>query len=116
MGDLVASHESYRDLIWNLFSVPHRINFQWYQRPIKKFITSLKLKTWKMQWFFLTSKIRETMENADFSKHVKNVCKSITLKLQFDFVRFVLRGMNRSGNIFTRLESVADFSETRKCY
>ena len=56
------------------------------------------------------------MENADFSKHVKNVCKSITLKLQFDFVRSILRGMNRSGNIFTRLESVADFSETRKCY
>lgn len=65
---------------------------------------------------FLTSKIRERMENADFSKHVKNVCKSITLKLQFDFVRFVLRGMNRSGNIFTRLENAADFSETRKCY
>lgn len=56
------------------------------------------------------------MENADFSKHVKNVCKSITLKLQFDFVRFVLRGMNRSGNIFTKLENAADFSETRKCY
>ena len=56
------------------------------------------------------------MENADFSKRVKNVCKSITRKLQFDFVRFILRGMNRSENIFTRLENAADFSETRKCY
>ena len=56
------------------------------------------------------------MENADFSKHVKNFCKSITLKLQFDFARFILRGMNRSGSSFMRLENVADFSETRKYY
>ena len=56
MVDLVTSHKSYRELIWNLFSVPHRINFQWYQRPIKKFITSLKIKTWKMQWGFFDIK------------------------------------------------------------